>query len=85
MDIVQIRAKYGNKLALKGGIDKHVLRQSKSEILKELEYKLQPSMHVGTGFGLDHRITNGTPIENYRFYVETAAEMLGRVDVLAGR
>ena len=28
-------------------------------------------------FGLDHRIPNGTPLENYRFYVQTAREILG--------
>ena len=78
MDIVDLRGKYGNKLAFKGGIDKHVLRQDKEAIRKELEYKLQPLMQQGgTVFGIDHRILNGTPIENYRYYVDTAREMLG--------
>lgn len=77
MDIVALRKKYGSKLAFKGGIDKHVLRGTKSEIRAELEYKLQPEMRIGTVFGLDHRIPNGTPIENYRYYVETAREILG--------
>lgn len=30
----------------------------------------------GTVFGLDHRIPNGTPLENYRYYVETGREIL---------
>ena len=78
MDIVELRKKYGNSLAFKGGIDKHVLRQGREEIKKELEYKLQPFMQQGgMVFGLDHRIPNGTPIDNYRYYVETAREMLG--------
>jgi uroporphyrinogen-III decarboxylase len=78
MDIVKIREKYGTKLAFKGGIDKHVLRQSKDAIRKELEYKMQPLMQKGgVVFGIDHRITNGTPIENYRYYVDTAREILG--------
>ncbi len=78
MDMVELRKKYGTKLAFKGGIDKHVLRQSKEAIRKELEYKLQPLMQQGgTVFGLDHRIPNGTPIENYRYYVDTAREILG--------
>lgn len=77
MDIVKIRQKYGNRLALKGGIDKHVLRQDKDAIRKELEYKmLSNNMDRGVVFGLDHRIPNGTPIENYRFYVENAKEIL---------
>lgn len=77
MDMVALREKYGTKLGFKGGIDKHVLRRSKAEIRAELEYKLQPQMRVGTVFGLDHRIPNGTPLENYRYYVETAREILG--------
>jgi len=78
MDIVEIRKKYGKRFALRGGIDKHVLRQSKADIRKELEYKFQDLMRGGgTSFGLDHRIPNGTPLENYRYYVRTAQEMLG--------
>ncbi len=77
MDIVELREKYGAKLAFKGGIDKHVLRESKDAIKKELEYKMQPLMQKGgVVFGIDHRIPNGTPIENYRYYVDTAREIL---------
>jgi uroporphyrinogen-III decarboxylase len=78
MDIVKIRKKYGRSLALKGGIDKHVLRQSKEAIRRELEYKMQPLMQQGgIVFGLDHRIPNGTPLANYRYYVEIGREILG--------
>ena len=27
-------------------------------------------------FGIDHRIPNGTPLENYIYYVNTARELL---------
>lgn len=78
MDVVTSRKKYGNKLAYKGGIDKHILRQSKKDIKKELEYKMQPLMQKGgMVFGLDHRIPNGTPLENYRYYVQTGRKLLG--------
>lgn len=77
MDIVQLREQYGRALLMKGGIDKHVLRRTPEEIRAELEYKLQPSTRGGgVVFGLDHRIPNGTPLENYRFYVRTARELL---------
>lgn len=75
MDIVELRKKYGNQLALKGGIDKFALRGTKEDIKKELEYKLQ--LKTGVAFGLDHRIPNGVPIENYRYYIKTAKEILG--------
>ncbi len=78
MDVVKLRKKYGNRIAFKGGIDKHVLRKSKEDIRKELEYKMQPLMRQGgMVFGLDHRIPNGTPLENYVYYVQTAREILG--------
>jgi len=31
----------------------------------------------GIVFGLDHRIPNGTPLENYRYYVDLGREILG--------
>jgi uroporphyrinogen-III decarboxylase len=78
MDTVAIRKKFGKQFAMLGGIDKHVLRRSKEDIRKELEYKLQDGMRGGgMCFSLDHRIPNGTPLENYRYYVKTAQEMLG--------
>ena len=78
MDMVAARKTYGPSLAIKGGIDKHVLRQDKKAIRAELEYKMQPLMQQGgTVFGLDHRIPNGTPLENYRYYVQTGRELLG--------
>jgi len=78
MDMVAIRKKTGRRLALKGGIDKYVLKRGREAIRKELEYKMQPVMREGgTVFGLDHRIPNGTPVELYRYYVNTGREILG--------
>jgi hypothetical protein len=78
MDIVTVRRTYGTRLAMLGGIDKHALRQDKPAIRRELQYKLQPLMRGGgVVFGLDHRIPNGTPLEQYRYYVRTAREILG--------
>lgn len=78
MDIVQLRQTYGRRFAMRGGIDKHVLRQDRAAIRRELEYKLDPALRAGgCVFGLDHRIPNGTPLENYRYYVALGREMLG--------
>jgi uroporphyrinogen-III decarboxylase len=78
MDMVALRQKYGKRLSFMGGIDKHVLRTTPEAIRRELEYKLQPCMREGgTVFGIDHRIPNGTPLANYRYYVRTARELLG--------
>ena len=77
MDMVAVRQEYGTRLAILGGIDKHVLRGTKQEINRELQYKLRPELFRGTVFGLDHRIPNGTPLENYRYYVRRGRELLG--------
>jgi hypothetical protein len=79
MDIVQIRARYGDRLAFYGGIDKHVLRQGKAEIDAELEYKIPPMVATGgCVLGLDHRIPNGTPLDHYRYYIHKAWEIMDR-------
>ena len=79
MDIVATREKFGTRLAFYGGIDKHVLRKSQEDIVAELEYKIPPIVASGgCVLALDHRIPNGTPLANYRFYIEKAWEILDR-------
>ncbi len=79
MDIVRTRETYGTRLAFMGGIDKHILRRSQEEIVAELEYKIPPMVRTGGCIlSLDHRIPNGTPLENYKFYIRKAWEIMGR-------
>jgi hypothetical protein len=86
MDIVKLAATYGDRLAFIGGLDKHVLRRSQDEIAAELEYKIPPMVRSGgCMLGLDHRIPNGTPLANYRFYVAKAWEILDREAAKLGR
>ena len=82
MDIVKLREQYGTRLAFYGGLDKHVLRRSKADIVAELEYKLPPMIATGgCVLALDHRIPNGTPLENYRFYMAKVWEIMERGNV----
>jgi len=79
MDIVKVREKYEARLAFYGGIDKHIIRRSKQEIVEELEYKIPPMVRTGgCVLALDHRIPNGTPLGNYKFYVSKAWEIMNR-------
>jgi len=79
MDVVRLRAQYGKRLAFMGGIDKHVLRRSREEIVAELEYKIPPMVRSGgCVLALDHRVPNGTPLASYRFYIRTAWEIMER-------
>ena len=78
MDMVAARRQYGKRFSVKGGIDKFALRGTKADIERELAYKLGDTMRGGgCVFALDHRIPNGVPIENYRYYCTLAREMLG--------
>jgi len=77
MDIVRLREKFGRGIYYKGGIDKHVLRGGKEAIDRELKHKISPLLKEGgCVFGLDHRIPNGTPLEAYRYYVDTIRALL---------
>lgn len=85
VDVVAVRERFGARLAMKGGIDKFVLRRGRDAIRRELGYKMQPRMREGgMVFGLDHRIPNGTPLDGYRSYVELGREILG-LPPLTGR
>jgi len=78
MDIVELRKKYGKRMCLQGGIDKLALRKDKAAIRAELEYKMSaPMLGGGTAFALDHRIPNGVPVENYKYYIKLGRELLG--------
>ena len=78
MDIVKLREEYGTKLALNGGIDKYVLQRTQAEITEELDYKLPPMIKSGgCVLGLDHRIPNGTSLQNYRFYIDEVWRIMG--------
>lgn len=78
MDMVQTRQRFGPELKMRGGIDKFVVcNGTHADIRNELEYKCQPAMRTGgVVFALDHRIPNGTPLDSYRFYVDTLRELL---------
>jgi hypothetical protein len=79
MDIVKLRERYGQRLAFEGGLDKFALLRGKDAITAELEYKIPPLVASGgCVLGLDHRIPNGVPLENYRFYIRKAWEILDR-------
>ena len=47
------------------------------QLVPGLEQMSAVMMGGGTVFALDHRIPNGVPIENYRYYVQLGREMLG--------
>jgi uroporphyrinogen decarboxylase len=85
MDIVAIRERYGTRLAFYGGLDKHVLRKSKQEIVAELERRIPPMIASGgCVLALDHRIPNGTPLAVIAFtYRGCGSYWRGRTSLLS--
>ena len=78
MDMVKSRRRYGNRLAFKGGIDKFALLKGRHAIKRELDYKLKSMVPCGgVAFGLDHRIPEGTLLDDYRWYADLGREILG--------
>ncbi len=79
MDIVKSRKQFGKAWTFNGGLDKFAVMKGRAAIDKELDYKLTDQLisEGGIAFGLDHRIPNGTHIEDYRYYVKAARERLG--------
>ncbi len=85
LDAVSVRKKYGHRLAFKGGIDKHKLRKGQKGIQEEIERVVRPLKdEMGVIFGLDHRIPNGTPLKDYRYYVQQMRAELGLTEMEPG-
>jgi len=79
MDVARIRERHGSRLALEGGLDKFALLKDERAITAELERKIPPMVRSGgCVLALDHRIPNGVPLANYRFYVRKVWEILSR-------
>ncbi len=71
MNPVTIRKKYGEELALYGGIDKRALASGKKAIEKEVYGKIAPMIELG-GYipTVDHTIPPDVPLENFLYYLE---------------
>lgn len=79
MDIVPLRECHGKRLAMVGGLDKFALLADERTIEAELERKIPPMVRTrGCMLGMDHRIPNGVPLRNYRFYMRKAWEIIER-------
>ncbi|MEM2465290.1 MAG: uroporphyrinogen decarboxylase family protein [Candidatus Bathyarchaeia archaeon] len=71
MNPIEIRKKYGEEIALYGGIDKRVLTMSKKDIEKEVYNKILPMMELGGYIPfIDHTIPPDVPLENFLYYLD---------------
>lgn len=77
MNPVALRKKYGNDLALMGGIDKRALAKDKKSIEAELTGKL-PYLLSSGGYipFVDHNIPPDIPFDNFKYYMELKKRLL---------
>jgi hypothetical protein len=78
MDYRSLRAEFGNRLRLIGGIDLDVLREGKEAIRSEIESKVPPLLDQGGYVPLaDGRVRADIPYENYVYYRQLLKEIIG--------
>lgn len=70
-DPLTVREKYGDRLAILGGIDKRVLARTKKEIKNEVMTKV-PQLLEGSGYipFIDHNIPPNVSLENFLYYLK---------------
>jgi len=77
MDPVQLRRRYGRDLALAGGIDKRALTGDKSQIERELRYRLPPLLETGGYIPcVDHTVPPDVPYENFMYYLDLKRKIM---------
>jgi len=76
MDVVALRKEYGHAFSMRGGVDKFAIAKGKEAIDRELD-RICPVVQDG-GYipHLDHQLS-GARFEDYCYYMERKAELLG--------
>jgi uroporphyrinogen decarboxylase len=77
MDLLRIKQRYGDRIALIGGMDERVLETNSREAVEaELASKI-PQVMAGSGYVLqvDHSVSPLVEYETYRFFVERGLEL----------
>ena len=76
LDVVELKARYGGRLAFVGNVDVRVLeRGGADEIRREVRYKLQAARGGGWVFQSDHSVSSAVAPESYRLALDTLREM----------
>ncbi len=78
MDLLRIHEKFGDKIALCGGMDaRNLVANDKEAITRELKEKIPSIVKGGKGYILhsDHSIPTNTEYGTYRHFVDTGLEL----------
>lgn len=76
MDVVALRAEYGQDFSMRGGVDKFVVTKGRDAIDRELDRVSSVVADGGYIPHLDHQI-DGVLFEDYCYYMEKKKELLG--------
>lgn len=76
-DVVKIKEQYPDQFCILGGVDKREISKSKEDIDRELA-RIAPALKVG-GYipNFDHLIPPEVSLENFRYYQQQLAKLLG--------
>jgi uroporphyrinogen decarboxylase len=77
-DITAYRKTFGRTMAYDGGLEKQTLRKGRAAIDAMLEKTIPFMKATGGGWsvGLDHRVLEGTPLADFKYYVDRVREMI---------
>jgi uroporphyrinogen decarboxylase len=74
---VELRRRFGRRLRMLGGVNKHVIPKGEAAVRAELE-PLRPVVEEGGFIPIpDHRIPPDCSLENFRTYVRVFKEVFG--------
>jgi uroporphyrinogen decarboxylase len=78
MDVVKVKKQYGDRLVIRGGIDKRCIAEGFDAIDKELE-RIRPAYEMGGYIPcIDHNVPSDISWDNYRYYLEKRAQLVGK-------
>lgn len=77
-DITAYRRRFGKRLAYDGGLEKQTLTRDTAAIENMLENTIPYMKSTGGGWTvcLDHRVVRGTPLNNFKFYIDHVRQMI---------
>jgi uroporphyrinogen decarboxylase len=77
MDLVRLKARYGDRIAFCGGLDIRALETNDTAAIEAELAKKLPAAMAGSGYILhtDHSVSPRVGYETYRYFLERGREM----------
>lgn len=77
-DIVKYRKELGRNMAYDGGLEKQTLKHGRDAIDRMLDETIPFMKETGGGWSvcLDHRVVEGTRLDDFKYYVSRVREMI---------